>query len=130
MKDSQHDLEGRLLELGLLVHGNTAAVVDDRYAVIGMDSDVDGVAVAGHGLVDAVIDDLAHEVMETARVGAADVHARAAANSFQSLQDLDVLAAVGPSRTRLLGWFVSGNAIDHRFSCALASACSRSKRSW
>ena len=42
-----------------------------------MDNDPDAVAVAGQGLVDGVVDDFEHHVVQAAAViGVADVHAR------------------------------------------------------
>ncbi len=96
MEHRQHHLQGGLLQLGLLIHRDAAAIVDDGDAAIGVNGDVDGVTVAGHGLVDAVVDDLANEVVQAANVGAADVHARPAADRLQALEHLDVLGAVGP----------------------------------
>ena len=50
------------------------------------------VAVAGHGLVDGVVDDLPDEVVEAARAGGADVHAGALADGLEALEDLMSLA--------------------------------------
>jgi hypothetical protein len=55
-----------------------------------VNDDVDPVAVPGEMLVDRVVDDLVHEVMQTAAViGISDVHARAFANAFEALQNAD-----------------------------------------
>jgi hypothetical protein len=61
----------------------------DGDALIGVDDDVDAVAGAGQGLVDRVVDHLVDQVVQRADVGAADVHAGAAAHGLQALQDLD-----------------------------------------
>ena len=52
--------------------------------------DGDAVAEAGHGLVDAVIDDLINQVVQAALVGRADVHAGALAHGLQPFQHLDI----------------------------------------
>ena len=57
-------------------------------------SDVDAVAEAGHRLVDGVVDDLVDEVVQAALVGAADVHAGAAADGLEALEDLDIGSSV------------------------------------
>ena len=62
--------------------------------------DDDRVAVAAQRLVDRVVDDLAHQVVQAALIGAADVHAGAAAHGLQPLQHLD-----GARRRRLGSWF-------------------------
>ena len=64
------------------------------HAVVRLDGDVDAVAVAGHRLVDGVVDDLVDEVVQAALVGRADVHAGAAADGLQPLQHLDVAGGV------------------------------------
>ena len=74
----ERDLDAGHLELGVDVDGDAAAVVDDPAAAVGQQGDVDAVAVAGHGLVDGVVDDLLDEVVQAGRAGGADVHARAA----------------------------------------------------
>ena len=55
----------------------------------------DLVGMAGKRLVDAVVDDLVHHVVQAgAVVGVADVHARALANRIEALEDLDRFGAV------------------------------------
>lgn len=71
------------------VDGNAAAVVEDGQAVAGLERDLDAAGVACDGLVHCIVDDLGGEVVERSGVGAADVHARAAADGLQALKDLD-----------------------------------------
>ena len=59
-----------------------------------MERDDDLVAEAGHGLVDRVVDDLVHEVVQAAGAGGADVHPRALADGLEALEDLDVAGVV------------------------------------
>ena len=56
--------------------------------------DLDLVAVSGQRLVDRVVDDLVDEVVQTPRTGGADVHAGAAADGLESLEDRDVLCVI------------------------------------
>ena len=49
---------------------------------------------AGHELVDAVVDQLVDEVVQTGLARGADVHARPEADGFQSFEDLDVAGRV------------------------------------
>ena len=71
------------------VDRDAAAVVDDGQAVAGLQRDLDAAGVAGDGLVHRIVDDLGGEVVERARVGAADVHAGTAADGLQPLEHLD-----------------------------------------
>ena len=77
---------------GLLL--NAAAVVVDPDAVAGLDGDVDVLAVARQRLVDRVVHDLIHQMVQTAGAGGADVHARPLAHGLQALEDLDLRGVV------------------------------------
>ena len=72
------------------VDRDAAAVVDDPAAAVGQQGDVDAGAVAGHGLVDGVVDDLPDEVVQAGRTGGADVHAGPLADRIEALEDLDI----------------------------------------
>ena len=94
VQHGQHDLDRRAL---LLLHDrdrDAAAVVGDGDRVVGVDRDRDVVAVAGQRLVDRVVDNLVDEVVQAARPGRADVHARALADRLEALEDGDVLGVV------------------------------------
>src|SRR6185312_14694339 len=75
----RHDHFGRgPTFLGMDVDGNSPAVVGHRDGLIRVDGHDDAVAVAGQGLIDGVVDDLEHHVVQTgAVIGIPDVHARA-----------------------------------------------------
>ena len=88
VKDGVDDLEG-VLAGRMLAHRHAAAVVLDGHHAVGLDRDLDGLGLAGHRLVDRVVDDFPDEVVQAAGVGRADVHARALANGLQTLEDLD-----------------------------------------
>ena len=67
---------GRRLAL-LFLHragGDTPAVVGHPDTAVGQQRDVDLGAVAGHGLVHRVVDDLPDQVVQTGRSGRSDVH--------------------------------------------------------
>jgi hypothetical protein len=86
---------------------------------------IDGGGVAGHRLVDRVVDDLPDEVVEPAPVGRADVHARATTDRLEALEDLDagrgVVAPAGPSARR--------SAVGLRGPRAVADSVTQSLRS-
>ncbi len=65
-------------------------VTDD----IGVDDDFDAGADPGQGLVNRVIHHFIDEVVQGLDVGTAHVHAGAAADGFQSFQDLDIFCVV------------------------------------
>ena len=71
------------------VDRDPAAVVDNRNPAARLDADFDEGGVAGHRLVHRIVDDLGEEVVQGSFVGAADIHAGAAADGLEPLQDLD-----------------------------------------
>jgi hypothetical protein len=94
VQDGQHDLERGLAQRRVLVDRDATAVVDDPAAALGQQRDGDLVALPRHRLVDRVVDDLVDEVVEAARPGRTDVHARTLAHRLETLEDGDVLGAV------------------------------------
>ena len=98
VEGGEHGLDTGEPGLLVLVDGDAAAVVANGHAAVGVDGDLDALAVAGHGLVDGVVDDLVDEVVEAALVGGADVHAGAAAHGLEALEDLDLFGGVGGVR--------------------------------
>ena len=59
-----------------------------------MEHDLDRVAPAGEGLVDAVVDELDDEVVQTTQIRGSDVHPGASANGLETLEDLDLIGRV------------------------------------
>ena len=85
-----HDhLHGGHALFGMDVYGNAAAVVAHRHAVVEMQRDLDAVAVTGHGFVDGVVHHFIHQVVQSTRVGTADIHGRAFTHGGQPLQHSD-----------------------------------------
>jgi hypothetical protein len=76
------------------IHRDSTAIVGNLHRPIFQDVDADLGAVTGHEFVNAIVDDLIDEVMETPLVGAADIHARPAANGFHTAKDLDISSRV------------------------------------
>ena len=98
-----HDhFERRLvLELRMRIDRDAAAVVGDADEAVGVELDLDEGGVAGQRLVHGVVDHLGEQVMQRLLVGAADIHAGAAAHRLEPLQHLDVLGGVaGFARAR------------------------------
>ncbi len=101
-----HDLGRRALEFVVVldVDRNAAAVVDDRHRIVGVDDDLDVVAVPGQRFVDRVVEHLEHHVVQTRAVRrVADVHARPLAHGVEALQHLDAGRIVVFAVVRRLG---------------------------
>ena len=94
VQHGEGERDGRDLLRRVLLDRDAAAVVGDPDAAVGQQPYVDGVAEAGHRLVDGVVDDLGHQVVQTALPGGADVHPGALADRFQALQHGDGLGVV------------------------------------
>ena len=78
------------MQLLVLVDGDTAAVIANGNAVVLADEDIDAVTETRQGLVDGVVHNLAHQVVQTLDMGVTDVHGRTLAHCLQTLKDLDV----------------------------------------
>ena len=64
VQHGEYDLERGLAGLRLDVHGDTAAVIADADDVAGLDGELNVAAVARERLVDGVVDDLIHQVVQ------------------------------------------------------------------
>jgi hypothetical protein len=71
------------------VDGDAAAVVDDLTTTVGEEADLDVGAVASHGFVHRVVDDLVDHVVEPVGTGRTDVHARALPDGLKAFEHLN-----------------------------------------
>ena len=76
------------------VDRDTAPVVDHGEEAVASQFHVDERGMAGHRLVHRIVDHFREQVVQRLFVGAADIHARAAAHRLQAFQHLDVGGAV------------------------------------
>ncbi len=83
------------LEFGVGVDRNAAAVVGDGDKAVRLHLDFDPGGVAGQRLVHRIVDHFGEQMMQRLLVGAADIHAGAAANGLQPLQHLDMFGGIG-----------------------------------
>ena len=90
----ERNLGGRDLLRGMLLNRDAAAVVGHRHRIVGVHDDADLGPVTGQVLVDAVVDHLVDQVVQSGDAGAADVHRGALAHRLQPLEDLDVRGIV------------------------------------
>jgi len=75
----------RHLLLWVKVGRNTSTVVFNRNSFLGMDGDLHFIAVSGEGLIDRVVDQLLHHVVQSrAILGITDVHSRPLPNSIKA----------------------------------------------
>jgi hypothetical protein len=99
MEGGEHHLGGRDARiLGVLVDGDAPAVVGHAAPAVLEQGDLDEVGMAGHGLVDGVVDHLVDQVVEARRAGGSDVHPGAFPDRFEALEDRDVLGVVRHAR--------------------------------
>ncbi len=63
-------------------------------AAVGVQLELDAAGVPGDRLVHGVVEHFGGEVVQRALVGAADIHAGAAAHRLEPFQDLDVLGGI------------------------------------
>ena len=94
VEDGIDDGDGRQTGISLDVHGDAAAIVRDLNDVALQDLDLDVVAVTGQSLVDGVVHDLVHQMVQAALAGGADIHTGALAHCLQAFQDLDLAGVV------------------------------------
>ena len=126
VEHGEHDL-GRALALVLprreRIDRDAAAVVDDLAPAVGEQCDADPGAMAGHRLVDRVVDDLPDQVVQARQARGTDVHPGTFTDRVEPLEDLDrvgvvrrrglALVRVGPPRARRGGDFGVRNCIGN-----------------
>jgi hypothetical protein len=110
VQHGQHDLDGGLALGRDDAHRDATAVVDDPDTAVGEDRHVDGVRVTGQRLVDGVVHDLLHQVVQAALTGRADVHAGSLADRVQTLEDGDGTGVVRGGDLAVGGDRLAGHA--------------------
>jgi hypothetical protein len=75
-------------------HRYPAAVIFYRDAAIFMEAKADGITMAVRRLIDTIVNHLAHEMLEAADAGAADVHIGTLSHRLEAFEDLDVAGPV------------------------------------
>ena len=94
VQDGKDDRDRRQTGLAVDADRDASAVVGHANDVALFYHNVNFGAVACQRLVDGVIDDLIHQMVQTARSGRTDVHARALAHRFESFEHLYLVGAV------------------------------------
>ena len=100
-----HDHLGRGNAFFLVdIHRNATAIVAHRNRAVSVDNHGHSGGVTGQSLVNAVVDNLVHHVVQTRPVvSVANIHAGALANSVQPLENLDRIGAVAFGLLGLFG---------------------------
>src|SRR5436309_195667 len=108
----------------MLINWYSSTVVRDRDAAIEVDLDHDISAVAGHRLVDGIINDFVDEMVEPTLREVTDVARRPCADRFDSFQNLYVLCGIVARRRRDgLGFLgIRFRRIGHITCCSLSAA--------
>ena len=110
-----HDDLGRRHALFLVDAGrNAAAIILDADRPIGVERNDDPVAMAGQRLVDRIVADLEHHMVQAAAiVGVANIHAGPLAHGVQALQHLDAVGAIIILVAGNLGFFAHAKPIGN-----------------
>ena len=91
----QHRGQCRNLGLLVVVNRNPPSVVLDAHSPVCEQGDIDSRAESSHCLVDGVVDDLPHQVVQAARTGRSDVHSGPTSYRLESFEDGDIASVVG-----------------------------------
>ena len=95
MQLGEHDRECRQPLVGDDVDRDARSGIAHGDGVVRVDGHVDEVVPSGQGLVDRVVDDLVHEMVEPSGTRRADVHPRAQTDRLEALENRDVLCGIG-----------------------------------
>ena len=94
VKLSEDDLHTGQAGTRLNIGGDTSAIVANLNRTVAVENHLNGLAEACERLVHRVVDNLPEAVHETARIGGADIHARAFADCFKTFQNGEVTSGV------------------------------------
>jgi hypothetical protein len=78
----------------VVLDGNSSAVIDDATTSVGENGDVNPGAKTRHGLVDGIVNDFPHQVVETRWSRGTDIHAWSNSNRFKTLKYGDVTGSI------------------------------------
>ncbi len=89
MEHGHNHFHCRFLLGRMHVHRNPSTVVLYYDAAVGVQHHLYDIAEPAHGLVDAVVHHLIHQVVQAFGAGVADVHGRPSPNGIQTFENLD-----------------------------------------
>ena len=88
------DFQGGTLFFWMLIHGNTPAIVRYCNRSICIQENFDAIAMPPHGLVNAVVNDLPDQMVQTINARIANVHRRAFLHCFKTLENLNIIGCI------------------------------------
>jgi len=94
LQDSHHAFERGYLQFGMILDGNTPAVVLNGYRTVVVDRHADGRGIFGHGFVDRVVDHLVNKMVQTAGSRIGDIHRRPLADMLKVAEVFELIGAV------------------------------------
>ena len=90
----QHDLQSRLLGLGMHPDGNAATIVADAQTTINVDLHLYTFAIAGESLIHTVVNQFIDQVVQPFRSCVADIHTGPVANVLRVAEDIDIFGFI------------------------------------
>ena len=115
----------------MLRDGDPATVVLDRHAAIGVDGHRDALGESRHRLVDRVVDDLVHQMVQPAMGSITDVHPRPLADVLQVRKMLQIFVGVlgigcrSDENRRIRGGIFRKGGVAHEFLLRLRKGAGR-----
>ncbi|MBT9148842.1 MAG: hypothetical protein DDT28_00257 [Dehalococcoidia bacterium] len=94
VQHSHHCLQGGNLSGRVYIYRDAPAIIGYSDAAIIVDDDSDPITIAGHRLINAVIYDLMNQVVQSALIGAANIHRRPQPYCLQLLQHLNITSGI------------------------------------
>ena len=94
MKHGHHHFECRLVQLLMFIDGNTTTIIGNTDRVILAYNHLDIVAVARKSLIDRVINDFRHQMVQTLDMGVTNIHGRTLAYGFKTFEHLNIMGRV------------------------------------
>ena len=94
MQNRKYHFDCRNSQFLLNIDGNSSSVVLDCHGIVAMYRHFNLAAVTGQCLIDGIIHNFVHEMMQSPRRGRTDVHARSLPNCFQTFQNLYLVCVV------------------------------------
>ena len=94
VEDHKYDLQSGTVFLRVETGGNAATVILHGHASVFVDGQSDGVAPSGHSLVDGIVHDFVHQMVQTAGTGSTDIHTGTFSYCIKTLEHLYLLVFV------------------------------------
>ena len=94
MELGHDDFQSRHPLIFVVIHRNSATIILDTERSILVDDHIDFGRMSCHRFVDAVVNNLVDQVVQSSRTGTADVHSGSLANRLDTFEDFNVRSGV------------------------------------